>query len=142
MAAFAGELETFSRHDGLRELVSSTLRGDVARSVERVSVTGIALLGPRVASVVVTAGFPETGRIAAEDFDALQPLRAFPEIQMRHYQPHRAAVLRLQRRARPAMREQGVLGGKIFQREISGVAVMRMQHDVPRFVARLAGHQE
>ena len=37
------------------------------------------------------------------------------------------------------MREQGVFGGKIFQREIGGVAVMGMQHDEARFLARLAG---
>ena len=40
------------------------------------------------------------------------------------------------------MREQRVLGGEILQREVGGVAVMRMQHDIVRFVARLAGHQE
>ena len=61
---------------------------------------------------------------------------------MRHHQPHRAAMLLMQRRARPAMREQGVLGGEIFQREVGGVAVMGMQHDVARLLARLTGRQE
>jgi len=37
------------------------------------------------------------------------------------------------------MREQGVLGGEIFQREVGGVAVMGMQHDVTRLAARPAG---
>ena len=40
------------------------------------------------------------------------------------------------------MREQGVLGGEILQREVGGVAVMGMQHDEARFVARLAGRQQ
>ena len=37
---------------------------------------------------------------------------------------------------------QGVLGGKILQRQIGGVAVMGMQHHEARFVARPAGIQE
>ena len=61
---------------------------------------------------------------------------------MRHHQPHRAAMLLLQRLAGPAMGEQGVFGGKIFQRQIGGVAVMRMQHHEPRLVARPAGVEE
>ena len=40
------------------------------------------------------------------------------------------------------MGEQGVFGGEIFQREIGGVAVMGMQHDEARFLARLAGIEQ
>ncbi len=40
------------------------------------------------------------------------------------------------------MREQGVFRGKIFQREVCGVAVVGMQHHEPGFIARLAGHQK
>src|SRR5450755_2443332 len=69
------------------------------------SVAGIALLGPGIAAVVIAAHFPIARRIVLEEFDALQPLRAFPEIEVRHHQPHRTAVFLLQRRARPAMRE-------------------------------------
>jgi hypothetical protein len=105
-------------------------------------VAGIALLGPRVAAVVIAADFPVAGRIVLQKFDALKPLCALPEIEMRHHQPHRAAMLRLERCARPAMREQRVLAGKIFQREVGGIAVMGMQHHEARFIARLAGHQK
>ena len=88
-------------------------------------------------------GLPNSpGASSLEEFDALQPFRALPEIEMRHHQPHRAAMVLLQRLARPAVREQGVLGGEILQREIGGVAVMGMQHHEPRLVARLAGHQQ
>ena len=57
-------------------------------------------------------------------------------------QPHRAAVFLLQRHARPAVHEQGVFGGKVIQRQIGGVAVMAMQHDVAGLQARLAGVEE
>jgi hypothetical protein len=40
------------------------------------------------------------------------------------------------------MGEQGVLGGKIFQRKVGGVAVVRMQHHEPGLFARPAGHQQ
>ena len=40
------------------------------------------------------------------------------------------------------MGEQGVFGGKILQRQIGGVAVMRVQHHEARFVARPAGIEE
>ena len=40
------------------------------------------------------------------------------------------------------MREQGVLGGEILQREIGGVAVMGMQHHEARLVARPAGVEQ
>src|SRR5947208_14683777 len=106
------------------------------------SIAGIALLGPGIAAVVIAADFPVARRILSEEFDALQPLCALPEIERRHHQPHRAAVLRLERRAGPGVCEQGVLGGKIFQRQIGGVAVMGMQHDVFCFVARMARIKE
>jgi hypothetical protein len=63
------------------------------------SIAGIALLGPRIAAVMIAAYLPIARRILGEKFDALQPFRALPEIQMRHHQPHRAAVLQFQRRA-------------------------------------------
>ena len=37
------------------------------------------------------------------------------------------------------MGEQGVLGGKILQRQVGGVAVMGMQHHEARLLARPAG---
>jgi hypothetical protein len=102
------------------------------------SIAGIALLGPGIAAVVIAADLPVARRIRAEELDALQPFRALPEIEMRHHQPHRAAMFLLQRHARPAMHEQGVFRGKIFQRQIGGVTVMGIQHDMAGFIARLA----
>jgi hypothetical protein len=62
---------------------------------------GITLFFPRIAAVVIAADFPVARCIVVAEFDALQPLGAFPEIEMRHHQPHRAAVFLLQRRAGP-----------------------------------------
>src|SRR5262245_43695475 len=98
--------------DGASRLL--TMRGSTL--VSRVS-----LLGPWIAAVVIAADFPTAGLVLSQAFDRLQPFRALPEIKMRHDEPHRAAVLDLQRLSRPAVRKQGVLGGKIFQREIGGV---------------------
>jgi len=87
-------------------------------------------------------GLPNSRGVVFEELDALQPFGAFPEVEMRHHQPHRAAVFLLQCLAGPAMGEQGVFGGKILQRQIGGVAVMRVQHHEARFVARPAGIEE
>src|ERR1700688_2643130 len=86
----------------------------VAASWRRTSIVGIALFVPRIATVVIAADFPVARCILVQEFDRLQPFRAFPEIEMRHHQPHRAAVFCLKRRAGPAMGEQGVNGGEIF----------------------------
>jgi hypothetical protein len=53
----------------------------------------VALLFPRIASVVIAADFPIARLVGGEEFDALQPFRALPEIQVRHHQAHRAAVI-------------------------------------------------
>src|SRR6516164_11372321 len=106
------------------------------------SIAGIALLGPWIAAVMVAADLPVARHIGAEKFDGLQPFGAFPEIEMRHHEPYRAAMFRRQRRARPAMREQGVISRKIFQCEIGGVAVVGMQHDKAGVLVRPARAEE
>ena len=54
----------------------------------------IPLLGPRVAVQVVAVLLPEAGVVALLQDERPDPLRALPEVQMRHDQPRRAAVLR------------------------------------------------
>jgi len=51
-------------------------------------------------------------------------------------------MLLCERRAGPTVSEQGVISGKILQREIGGVAVGGMQDHEARFVARPAGIEE
>src|SRR5258708_3452984 len=87
--------------------------GEVLLNSVGASVGGITFFFPGIAGVVITADFPIARRVLGKEFDALEPFRAFPEIEMRHPQPHRPAVFPVQWRAGPAMREQGVLGGEI-----------------------------
>src|SRR5262245_31252889 len=65
------------------------------------SVAGISLLSPRIAAVVIAADFPIAGLVLGQEFDGLQPLRALPEIEMRHDEAHRAAMLDVERLAGP-----------------------------------------
>ena len=51
------------------------------------SISRITLLGPGIAAVVIAANLPVARRILLKEFDALQPFRALPEIEMRHHQP-------------------------------------------------------
>ena len=61
---------------------------------------GVALFLPGIAAVVIAADFPEARLVGGRELDPLQPLGAFPEIQMGHDQPHRTAMLG-RRAARP-----------------------------------------
>src|SRR5206468_940608 len=56
------------------------------------SVTVVPLLQPRVAQLVVAALLPEPRLVVVEQPDAADPLRALPEVQVRHEHPDRAAV--------------------------------------------------
>src|SRR3954447_24775613 len=102
----------------------------------------IALLCPGIAAIMIAADFPEARRVLGQEFDRLNPFGALPEIQMRHHQPHRAAMFGRQWLTGPAMGEQCILGCKVVQREVGGVAVMGMQHDEARILARLAGREQ
>src|SRR5690349_1958730 len=57
------------------------------------SVTLVSLLSPRVTTVVVPVGFPETGLVAVEHREPSDPFGALPEVQMRYQQANRPAVL-------------------------------------------------
>ena len=84
--------------------------------------------------VVVAAGFPEAGLVEGEEFDAAQPLGAFPQIDFRHDHPHRAAMLGGDRLALPAVDQQDVVLGEGFQLQ---VASFKDQADADRTVEDL-----
>src|SRR5215212_3451825 len=69
-----------------------SLRGCTATA----SVAPVALLAPGVPVVVVAQGLPEAGDVVGGELQAPHPLGALPEVQVRHQQPRRAAVLGLQ----------------------------------------------
>ena len=53
----------------------------------------VALFEPWIATVVVAERLPEPRLVAVDDAQAAHPFGALPEIEMRHDQPHRAAML-------------------------------------------------
>src|SRR6476661_9643108 len=55
------------------------------------SVTLVPLLSPGVAEIVVPVLLPEPGLVAGHEGQLAHPLRALPEVQVRHQQPDRAA---------------------------------------------------
>src|SRR5262245_21156648 len=62
-------------------------------------VTVVALLTPRVAVVVVAERLPESALIPVHEAELPDPLRALPEVEVRHEKTRRAAVLGRERRA-------------------------------------------
>jgi hypothetical protein len=60
------------------------------------------------APVMSAVGLPETWLVAVEQFQAPHPLRALPEVQVRHEQASRAAVLGFERLAVVAERHPGL----------------------------------
>src|SRR5437868_12905467 len=63
------------------------------------SVAPVPLFQPRVAENVIAVGLPETRLVLVLQPEAAHPLRALPEVEVRHQQPRRPAVLRLERLA-------------------------------------------
>src|SRR5918997_1834783 len=56
-------------------------------------VSPVALLAPGVAVVVVAQGLPEAGDVVGGELQPPHPLRALPEVQVRHQKPRGATVL-------------------------------------------------
>src|SRR4051812_47810311 len=63
------------------------------------SVTLVTLLTPGVTQVVVAVLLPEPRLVARHERQLADPLRALPEVEVRHQQPDRSAVLDRQRLA-------------------------------------------
>src|SRR5262249_5552669 len=99
------------------------------------SVAAVTLLFPRVAVVVVAVGLPESGLVVLVHLEASYPLGALPEIQVRHEQPRRATVLRLQRLVLVLVGDPRLSVGEIRQRKIRRVAAVAKGEDV--FGARI-----
>ena len=98
-----GEVTASARASARRNVLARAVSGRMATTVavchasrsrpSRSSVALVALLEPRVAPVVVAVAFPEAGLVVVEHAQPGDPLRALPEVEVRHEQPRRAAVL-------------------------------------------------
>src|SRR5918997_6213422 len=74
-------------------------RGASGRPAPKPSVTLVPLLAPGVTEVVVAVLLPEPRLVARHQGELADPLRALPEVQVRHQQPDGTAVLDGQRLA-------------------------------------------
>src|SRR3954454_7529032 len=81
-----------------------------------VSVTLIPLLPPGVAQVVVAVLLPEPWLVAGHQGQPGAPLGALPEVEVRHEQPPRPAVLGGQRLAVELPDHPGLAAGDVLQR--------------------------
>src|SRR5690348_9218570 len=90
-------------------------------SVEACDRSAIALLFPRIAAIMIAALFPKARAVLRDQFDALDPFRAFPEIELGHDRTHQAAMLVRQRLALPGMRQQHIVVVEIRERKVCGV---------------------
>src|SRR5688572_29962029 len=75
----------------MRAVCQSNAGLERLRSVS--SVTGVALLTPRVTVDVVAPELPEPGLVARGELQSVQPLCGLPEVQVGHQKARRPAVL-------------------------------------------------
>src|SRR4051812_15598247 len=93
-----------------------------ALSVTARSVTLVPLLEPGVAAVVVAVGSPEARLIVVEEGQARAPFRALPEVEMRHEQTYRPAVVDRQGPPLVLPDDPGLAVGDVRQRQVGRVA--------------------
>src|SRR5262249_12768414 len=104
--------------------------------------SAIALLLPGVALVVIATLLPEAGLVARDELDALQPLRALPEIELGHDRAHRAAMLAGQGLALPLVSEQRVIVVEVLELEVGRVAVVAVEDQMTRPLERRHHRQD
>src|SRR3989454_499998 len=80
----------------------------------------IPLFLPGIASHVVAVLLPEAGHVLIDQREAPYPLRALPEIQVRHQQPGGPAVLGHEPLTAPLERDEVVRAIEIHQRQVGG----------------------
>src|SRR4051794_40959844 len=86
------------------------------------SVALVALFEPGVAAVVVAVLFPEAGFVVVEHPQPGDELRALPEVEVRHDEPRRSAVLTREWLPVDLPRDPRFPPGDVGQRQIGRVA--------------------
>src|SRR4051812_47643768 len=96
------------------------------------SVPPVALFLPWVAVVVVAVALPEPWLVLLCQLQAAHPLGALPEVEVRHEQPRRAAVLRLQRLASVFVGDPRLAPRHLLERKVRRVAAVAPRaHELP-----------
>ena len=80
--------------------------------------------------VVVAQGLPEAGFVFGHEPEAPYPLGALPEVEVRHEQAGRSAVLGLERLAAVGVSDPGLTACDLIQRQVRGVAAVAEGDDV------------
>src|SRR6266511_1376217 len=106
----------------------------IPRSRESESVP---FLFPVVGVVVVAVALPEAGLVAGAQLEAAEPLGALPEVLRGDNEAQRPAVIRLQRLAVGAPRDQRVVVLDRGERDVRGEALLRVRDDEARLGQRL-----
>src|SRR5581483_3661002 len=88
----------------------------------------IPLLTPRIPAIVIAELLPKPRLIARHEPKATHPLRALPEIEMRHEQPRGPAMLRRQRRAPESERDPSLAIAHIVERQVGRVSTVAERH--------------
>src|SRR5262249_62200003 len=96
---------------------SLSISRGVRRTMDTSRVTVVALLTPRVAIVVIAVGLPESRRITVHEAQLPHPLRALPEVEVRHEEPGGAAVLGRERLTVVFHRHPRLAAGDIRERQ-------------------------
>src|SRR6188768_987032 len=96
----------------------------------------VALLVPGVAAHVVAVALPEAGPVFGHELEAAQPLGTFPEVEVRHEQSERPAVIGGDILAVATKRQEHIVPVEVFQRHVRREVVLSMGDDVLRLWAR------
>src|SRR5215217_4699392 len=102
------------------------LRGCTATAL----VSPVALLAPGVAVVVVAQGLPEAGDVVGSELQSPDPLGTLPEVQVRHQQARRPAVLWLKGFAFVGVAHPSLATRDILQGQVSRVVAVAEGCDV------------
>src|SRR5688572_24857297 len=94
--------------------------------------SGVALFTPRVTVVVVAAALPVTRLVALREADAREPLGALPEVEVGHDAAYGRPVRATQRLPVELEGHQRVGSERLPNRNVRGVTMGRLEHDVPR----------
>src|SRR6266568_9303240 len=94
------------------------------------SVAAVPLLAPWVAVHVIAVGLPEAGLVLRHKLQSAHPLRALPEIEMRHQEPRWAAMYGLEWRTIEVEGHPGLTARNVLERQVCGVAAVRKGHHV------------